>query len=165
MSDDAGRSHEAGDAFPPGADPFTKMWEDFASRMGAAGMAFAPEGPLSNASRQARTAMFKAMSEACDEFMRAPQFQDMMEQSLSASIQFRKQLNDFLGRMHHEFQGTSRQDVDQLMEVIGHVERRITDSVERLSSRVDNLSARLERMEQSKPTGRKAGPRRRGARK
>ena len=30
--------------------------------------------------------MFKAMSEASDEFMRAPQFQDMMKQSLSASI-------------------------------------------------------------------------------
>jgi hypothetical protein len=165
MSDDAGNSHEAGDAFPPGADPFTRMWEDFASKMGAAGMAFAPEGPLTNASRQARTAMFKAMSEACDEFMRAPQFQDMMKQSLSASIQFRKQLNDWLGRMHHEFQGTSRQDVDQLMEVIGHVERRITDSVERLASRVDQLSARLERMEHPKPAGTRARPGRRGARR
>ena len=165
MSDDAGKSHEAGDTFPPGADLFTNMWEDLASKMGAAGMAFAPAGPLSNASRQARTAMFKAMSEACDEFMRAPQFQDMMKQSLSASIQFRKQLNDWLGRVHHEFQGTSRQDVDQLMEVIGHVERRITDSVERLSSRMDQLNARLERLERAKSAGKRAGPRGRGARK
>jgi hypothetical protein len=165
MNDEAGKSNDAGDAFSPGADAFTKMWGDFANKMGAAGVVFAREATVPDASRQVRTAMFKAMSEACDEFMRAPQFQDMMKQSLSASIQFRKQLNDWLGRMHHEFQGTSRQDVDQLMEVIGHVERRITDSVERLSSRVDQLSARLERMEQSKPTGRKAGPRRRGARK
>lgn len=165
MSDDGGKSHDAGDAFSPGADPFTKMWGDFASKIGATGLAFAPEGPFSDASRQVRTAMFKAMSEACDEFMRTPQFQDMMKQSLSASIQFRKQLNEYLGRMHHEFQGTSRQDVDQLMEVIGHVERRITDSVERLSSRVDQLSARLQRMEQPKPAGKRAGPRRRGARK
>ena len=165
MSDDAGKSHEAGDAFSAGADPFTKLWGDFASKMGAAGMAFAPENPFSNASRQVRAAMFKAMSEACDEFMRAPQFQDMMKQSLNASIQFRKQLNDYLGRMHHEFQGTSRQDVDQLMEVIGHVERRITDSVERLSSRVDQLNARLERLEKPKPAGKRAGPRPRGARK
>jgi len=163
MSDDAGKSHD-GDAFSPGADPFTKMWGDFASRMAAAGAAFAPEVARSDPSRQVRTAMFKAMSEACDEFMRAPQFQDMMKQSLNASIEFRKQLNEFLGRMHHEFQGTSRQDVDQLMEVIGHVERRITDSVERLSTRVDHLNARLERLEQSRP-GRKAGPRHRGARK
>ena len=165
MSDDAGKRQDGGDAFSPGADPFTKLWGDFASKMGAAGMAFAPESPFSNASQQVRTAMFKAMSEACDEFMRAPQFQDMMKQSLSASIQFRKQLNEYLGRMHHEFQGTSRQDVDHLMEVIGHVERRLTDSVERLSNRVDELIARLERTERPRPGGRRAGPGRRGARK
>jgi hypothetical protein len=105
------------------------------------------------------------MSEACDAFMRAPQFQEMMKQSLSASIQFRKQLNDYLGRVHHEFQGPSRQDVDQLMEVIGHVERRITDSIERLTRRVDQLSARLDRLERRKPAGKRAGPRGRGARK
>ena len=163
MNDEAGKSNEADDAFSSGADAFTKMWGDFANKMGAAGLPFAREATGSDASRQVRTAMFKAMSEACDEFMRAPQFQDMMKQSLSASIQFRKQLNDFLGRIHHEFQGTSRQDVDQLMEVIGHVERRVTDSFERLSSRLDELNSRLERMERSKPAGKKAGPRRRGA--
>jgi hypothetical protein len=165
MNDEAGRSNDAGDAFSPGADAFTKIWGDFARKMGAAGVAFAPEATTSEASRQVRTAMIRAMSEACDEFMRAPQFQDMMKQSLSTSIQFRKQLNDFLGRIHHEFQGTSRQDVDQLMEVIGHVERRITDGVERLSSRLDELGARLERMERSRSAGKTAGPRRRGARK
>jgi hypothetical protein len=163
MDDEAGKSNEAGDAFSPGADAFIKMWGEFANKMGAAGVAFAPEATVSDASRQVRTAMFRAMSEACDEFMRAPQFQDMMKQSLSASIQFRKQLNEFLGRIHHEFQGTSRQDVDQLMEVIGHVERRVMDSFERLSSRLDELSARLERIEGSKPAGKKAAPRRRGA--
>ena len=163
MNDEAGRSKEAGDAFSSGADAFTRMWGDLANQMGAAGAAFAREATVSDASRQVRTATFKAMSEACDEFMRAPQFQDMMKQSLSASIQFRKQLNDFLGRIHHEFQGTSRQDVDQLMEVIGHVERRVIDSSERLSSRLDELSSRLERIERSKPAGKKAGPRGRGA--
>jgi hypothetical protein len=165
MNDEAGKSNEAGDAFSPGADAFTRMWGDFAHKMGEAGLAFAREATVPDGSRQVRTAVFKAMSEACDEFMRAPQFQDMMRQSLSASIQFRKQLNDFLGRIHHEFQGTSRQDVDQLMEVIGHVERRVTDSFERLSSRLDELSSRLERMERSKPAGTKAGTRRRGARR
>jgi hypothetical protein len=165
MSDDDGKSSDASAAFTPGADAFTKIWGDFASRMAAATMAFAPEAGLSNASRQVRTAMFNAMSEACDEFMRAPYFQDMMKQSLNTSIQFRKQLVEFLGRMHHELQATSRQDVDQLMDAIGHVERRITDGVERLSTRVDELSARLERMERSRPAGRKAAPRRRGARK
>ena len=165
MNDEAGKSNDAGDAFSQGADAFTKMWGDFANKMGASGVPFAREATASDASRQVRTAMFKAMSEACDEFIRAPQFQDMMKQSLSASIQFRKQLNDFLGRIHHEFQGTSRQDVDQLMEVIGHVERRVMDSSERLSSRLDELSSRLERIERSRPAGKKAGPRGRGARR
>ena len=165
MNDEAGKSNEAGDGSSPGADAFTKIWGDFANKMGAAGVAFAGGATVPDGSRQVRTAMFKAMSETCDEFMRAPQFQDMMKQSLSASIQSRKQLNDFLGRIHHEFQGVSRQDVDQLMEVIGHVERRVTDSVERVSNKLDDLSSRLERIERSKPAGKNAGSRGRGAKR
>jgi hypothetical protein len=166
MSDDgAGNSNEAGEQFSQSADAFTKLWGELAEKMWTAGVAFAPGASAPEASRQVRAAMFKAMSDACDEFMRAPQFQEMLKQSLKQSIQFRKQLNDFLGRMQHEFQGTSRQDVDHLMQVMGHVERRITDSFERLSSRLDELSSRLERIEKSRTAGKKAGPTRRGAKR
>jgi predicted nuclease with TOPRIM domain len=105
------------------------------------------------------------MGEACDEFMRSPQFQEVMKQSLNNSIQFRKQLNDFLGRMQHEFQGTSRQDVDSLMQVMEHVERRVTDSFERLSERLDELNERLERVEKPKPARKKTSRNRRGAKR
>jgi hypothetical protein len=163
--EESGNPREPGDASFPGMDAFAKMWSDFAAKMAAAGVAFTPGAAPPDASRQVRAAMFKAMGEACDEFMRSPQFQEMMKQSLNNSIQFRKQLNDFLGRMQHEFQGTSRQDVDSLMQVMEHVERRVTDSFERLSERLDELNERLERVEKPKPARKKTSRTRRGAKR
>jgi hypothetical protein len=155
VNEEAGKSRQSGETPFPGADAFAKMWSDFAAKMATSGVAFAPGAAPPDASRQVRGAMFKAMSEACDEFMRSPQFQEMMKQSLNNSIQFRKQLNDFLGRMQHEFQGTSRQDVDSLMQVMEHVERRVTDSFERVSKRLDEIAARLDRVEKRKPSPKK----------
>jgi septal ring factor EnvC (AmiA/AmiB activator) len=139
MSDQGEGAQEATDPFRQGAEVFTKFWTDFANKMAAAGFAAAPGATPPEATRQVRSAILKAMSEASDEFMRSPQFQEMMKQSLANSIQFRKQLNEWLGQMQHEFQGTSRQDVDELMQVMKHLEHRMSDGFERLSVRLDAL--------------------------
>lgn len=139
MSDPDDGNQQQTDSFKQNAEMFTRFWTDFANKMAATGFAAAPGATPPDATRQVRGAMFKAMGEACDEFMRSPQFQEMMKQSLTNSIQLRKQLNEWLGRMQHEFQGTSRQDVDELMQVMKHLERRMSDSFERLSVRLDAL--------------------------
>ena len=139
MSDQEERAPDATDPFRQSAEVFTVFWTDFANKMAEAGFAAAPGAVPPDATRQVRTAILKAMGEACDEFMRSPQFQEMMKQSLANSIQFRKQLNEWLGQIQHGFQGTSRQDVDELMQVMKHLERRMSDSFERLSVRLDAL--------------------------
>jgi hypothetical protein len=136
-----GNEHQV-DSFQQNAEMFTKFWTDFANKMATAGFAAAPGAPPPDATRQVRAAMFKAMGEACDEFMRSPQFQEMMKQSLANSIQFRKQLNEWLGQIQHGFQGTSRQDVDELMQVMKHLDQRMSDGFDRLSARLDTLEKR-----------------------
>ncbi len=136
----------------PHADTFTRMWLDFATKVMGAGMAFSPEAMPPEAARQTRSAMLNAWAEYCDEFMRSPEFLDMLRQSLSTAMQARKQFNDFLGQVQHEFQGTSRQDVDQLMLSIRHLEHRLVDAVERISGQMEEIRHRLEQLEQT-PAG------------
>ncbi len=142
-----------------GADPFldsanavAQFWMQFATKMATAGLAAEPGSSPPEAARQVRAAVFKAMSEACDEYLRSPEFQQVMKESLSQAVQFRKQLNEWLGQIHHDFQGSSRQDIDQLMQVMRHLEQRMSDSF-------DRLSARLDAIEQQPPGGaRQASP-------
>jgi len=151
--DEGNNHHYATEA----AELFTKAWTDFAAQVAQLGVVGARgEQMPPDVARQMRTAYFQSMSRYCDEFMRSPQFLGMMKQSLDASIAARKQLNDFLGRMHHEFQGTSRQDIDQLMLAMHHVEQRVADGFDRLTTTLDRLNDRLEALEQR--TGDSAPP-------
>ena len=131
-----------------GSDVFARMWMNFAGEMAKAGFAtMSPDQTPPDATREMRSAFFKAMSDYGEQYMRSPQFLETMKQSMAGAIEYRKQLNEFLGRIQHEFQATSRQDVDQLMLVMRHLEQRMTDGMERLSSRFDEIIDRLETLE------------------
>src|SRR5690242_1979473 len=106
---------------------FMRMWSDLASKMMTAGMPFSPESTPPEAARDYRDAMLKYWGDFWQQFLRSPAFLDMMRQSLDASVQARKQFNDYFGQMHHDFQGVSRQDIDQLMRALRHVEQRSVD--------------------------------------
>ena len=134
-------------SFFPGADVFSRVWSDFASQMMRSGMGMSPGKTTPEVAREARTAMFKAWNDYCDQFLRTPEFIEMMKQSLAGSIQARKQLNDSLGQIQHEVQGASRQDVDQLMLSLRHMERRLVDTMERMSDQLDRFQERLQTLE------------------
>jgi hypothetical protein len=133
---------QAGEA----AARFTQMWTELASKMAAAGMSFNPETPPTDAARQMRSAFFQAMSQQADQFMRSPEFLKMMKQSMDASLAFRKQMQDFFTSAHHAAGGVARQDVDQLLSAVHHLE-------DRLLQRIDELSTRLELLEKAVPSG------------
>jgi uncharacterized protein (DUF2267 family) len=125
-----------------GAEKFTRLWYDLAASMANAGMSTAGEDPPEVA-KQMRSAFLKAMSDYCDEYMRSPEFLEGMREAMDRSIELRRELNEFMGRLHHEFQGTSRQDVDHIMQAIRHVETRMLDSIARIDSRFDDLEAKV----------------------
>lgn len=145
--DGASRFGADPDAWFQGADHFTRMWTDFATKMAAAGMAHQPGQQPPEAARQMRDSLLNVWREQIDRYMRSDQFKAMMARSLAGMVDSRKQINELLGRIRHELQGVSRHDVDEVMESIRHLDRRIADSVERLGERMDDIDARLAAME------------------
>jgi len=130
---------------------FTRMWVDFMSRMMSAGTSLAPEAMPPEMARSMRSAMFQAMSQYAEDFMRSPQFLEMMKQSADTTILFKKMLNDSLGQVQFEFQNASRADVDALVARLRRLEARLLE-------RFDELSLRLERLEGRTAAGGGAGP-------
>jgi uncharacterized protein YukE len=147
MSANGDQFDEASKNFAAGSELFVKLWSDLATKMMAAGMATPPGSNPPEAARQFRASMLKAMAESCDEFMRSPQFLDMMKQSMHGAIEYRKQMNDFLARMHHEWQGNSRQDFDQLLAALHRLETRLNDGFDRVSGRLEELDKRTSAVE------------------
>lgn len=135
-----GGSASGGSAMFDTMSGFARMWSDFAMKMMTSGMAANPGSPPPEAARQMRSAVFKAMSEQCEQFMRSPAFLDSMKQSLGAAVELRTQLNDFLNQVHHEMQSVARDDVDTIMLTIRHFESRVLDRLEQLEQRIDALA-------------------------
>ena len=129
---------------------FARLWTDLAGKMSMAGLSFTPGASPPEAARQVRGAMFDAMSKYFDEYMRSPQFMESMKQSLDASMAFRRQCQEFLTQMHHEAQTPAREDIDSLMVTVRHVETRLLDRIEDLSARLDEIAARLPRLNGAK---------------
>jgi hypothetical protein len=152
---------------PPGGFDFMRMWSDMAAKMMQTQM---PEPPRTSADamRETRSAMLDTWAEAWDQFLRSPQFLEMMRQSMAGSVQWRQQINDFLGNLQHQFQGVSRQDIDQVMLSMRHLEQRMVDSMEDIAAAIDDLGRRLnvdaESGEGSESVGNN-GPRRKPKRK
>lgn len=126
---------------------FTQLWTDMAVRMAGASFAADPTAPPPEAARQTRTAMFQAMSKTADDYMRMPQFLQMVKQSMDLATTCRKQMNDFLTEMHHNAQGIAKQDIDQLMLSVRHLETRVLDGMEQICGRMEEMSQRIAALE------------------
>jgi hypothetical protein len=123
------------------------LWTDFMTKLMAASTAFTPTATPPEAAREIRSASLRAWTEFWERMMRTPEFLQSMRQSLAANIELRKQFSDLMGQVQHEFQGVSRQDMDQLMRALRRVEHRISDGIDRIGDRVDELHRRLDALE------------------
>lgn len=132
-----------------------RAWTDFMTKMMAAPMPFSSAGSPPDAAREIRSNMLNAWADYWQQVMRSPEFLETMKQSVDSSVQWRKQFNDFLGQMQHELQGVSRQDVDQIMRMMRHVEQRSVDGMERVTDQLERIVDRLEAIEKRIPKRRK----------
>ncbi|MCB1235679.1 MAG: hypothetical protein KDM91_11460 [Verrucomicrobiae bacterium] len=156
--DDTDPISEATRRFTEGQEHFARLWTDFAGKMASAGASFSPNATPPDAARGMRSAFFDALTGYFEQYLRSPEFLDSWKQVMAGAIEFRRQLNENLGRVHHEFQGTSRQDIDQLMIALTHLERRLVDTIERAEERIDGLSARLQLLEKAVAGGASSSP-------
>jgi hypothetical protein len=128
---------------PQSAQRLMGLLFDLATKLTEATLSSTTPQTPPDAFRQIRTAQLNAWGDYFQELMRTPEFLDAVKQWTALNVQFRKQMSDFLGQMQHEFQGASRQDIDQLMLSMRHLERRVVEGVEQLTARLDRLDGCL----------------------
>ena len=129
------------------AQRFTELWADLVSKIASAAFAGSASSTPPEVARQIRSAVFQSMSQSTEDFLRSPMFLAMMKQSLDATLACRKRMDEFLTAMHHNTQGIARQDIDSMMLLIRHLETRILDRIEGISTRMDTICKRLEEIE------------------
>lgn len=128
------------------AQRFGQMWLDFMMRSMQAATGMTPQTPPLEAMRQVRTAMLGAMSQAAEQWMRSPQFLDLMKQSMDGALSYWQQLSGVLTQARHATQGVAHEDVDALMVSVRHLEQRLLDRMEEMSDRVEELSRDMEQL-------------------
>jgi hypothetical protein len=126
------------------AASFQKIWMETFTKMAQTGLSFSPDATPPEFMRQMRSGVFRALSQSWEEYMRSPQFLEPMKTMMDNAITFRKMSSDFLTEAHHSFQGTARADIDSLMLAIRHLETRVLDRVEELSTRLDEFEKKLD---------------------
>lgn len=128
-----------------------ELWTEMATRMAVAGLSATPGAPPPEAARQVRSAMFNAMSRFTDQFMRTPEFLELTKQTINGAIQLREQFNEMLTKLHHDFQGVALQDVECLLAGMHQLESRVVDRLEVVTQRLDEISKRLDALENGRP--------------
>ena len=129
------------------AQQLGNLWAEWATKMATASLAFRAGSAPPDTARSMRDAGFEAMAHSTDQFMRTPQFMEMMKQSLDASIAFRKQLNELFTQAQHSVQSPAKSDVDGVTKAIRRVETRVLARIEELCDRLDAVSQRLDAIE------------------
>jgi hypothetical protein len=122
---------------------FQKMWMDSASKMMQAAFTVTPGSASPELVRQMRGGIFQALTESWDEFMRSPQFLEGSKQWMDNAITFRKMTNEFMAKMRNEMQAPSRDDIDNVMLNVRHMEKRLLDRLEELSDQLEALNGKL----------------------
>lgn len=145
------------------ATQLARIWMDFGSKMMSASLGFAPTTPPPQAAREVRDGTLGAVSQTLDQLMRTPQYLDGMRDWLDTALNARKQFNEFFTRIRHETQGVTSDDVDAIMRSVRHLELRVLDRLDDISSRMDAMAKRLDAIEA--PGAANNGKRARPARK
>jgi hypothetical protein len=92
--------------------------------------------------------MLKVLAETWDEYMRTPQFMEMMKASLNGALDLKRMARDGMNRVHEQFETPSKEDIDGLLLAIRHVEGRLLDRLEGLDDRVMNLNEKIDKIDQ-----------------
>jgi hypothetical protein len=106
---------------------------------------FSPGSPPSDEMRKMRGGMLKVLAETWDEYMRTPQFMEMMKASLNGTLDLKRMARDAMNRVHEQFENPSKEDIDGVLLATRHVERRLLDRLEGLDDRVANLDEKSTR--------------------
>jgi hypothetical protein len=109
---------------------------------------FSPGSPPADEMRKMRGGMMQVLAETWDAYLRTPQFMEMMKASLDGALDLKRLARDGMNRVHEQFEHPSKNDIDDVLLAIRHVERRLLDRLEGLDDRVANLDEKIDKVEQ-----------------
>jgi len=127
---------------------FQKLWTDSFANLASVWSQFSPASPPPDEMRKMRGGMLKVLAETWDEYMRTPQFMEMMKGSLNGALDLKRMARDGMNRVHEQFETPSKEDIDGVLLAIRHVERRLLDRLEGLDDRVANLDQKIDKVDQ-----------------
>ena len=127
---------------------FQKLWTDSFANMAGVWSQFSPGSPPTDEMRKMRGGMLKVLGETWDEYMRTPQFMEMMKASLNGALDLKRMARDGMNRVHEQFENPSKEDIDGVLLAIRHVEGRLLDRLEGLDDRVMNLNEKIDKVDQ-----------------
>ena len=134
--------------FGVSTDAFSRFWADMLTKM-APPSAAAPFGeaqrtPSEQMLKQMRQSFFDAWEKSCQEFMGSEVFLESMKKTMDGALAFREQMNDFLTKAMEQGPLSARSDTDALAAAIRSLEDRVIGEVEELSKRVERIEQRVE---------------------
>ena len=118
---------------------FQKIWLESMSKLMQTAFTFSPDSTPPELLREFRNGILQALGATWNEFLRSPQFQESMKQCMDNAVAFRKHTNDFMAKLHKEMQTPSRDDIDTILLNVRHLETRILDRLEELTTQVEQL--------------------------
>lgn len=135
------------------AAAFQKMWMDAFSGMAEVWTRASPGQPPNEALKDMRTGMLKILTQSWEEFMRSPQFLEYMKQSMDGFMTLQKLSSDTMTRGRHGAQAPAREDLDNILLAIRHMERRLLDRIEEVDDNVSGAARRLDALEKNGTKG------------
>jgi len=127
---------------------FQKLWMTSFANMTGVWPQFSPGSPPSDEMRKMRGGMLQVLAETWDQYMRTPQFMEMMKASLNGALDLKRLARDGMNRVHEQFENPGKQDIDDVLLAIRHVERRLLDRLEGLDDRVANLNEKIDKVDE-----------------
>ena len=127
---------------------FQKLWMDSFADMTGVWSQFSAGSPPIDEMRKMRGGMLKVLAETWEEYMRTPQFLEMMKASMNGALDLKRVAREGMNRLHEQLENPSKNDIDDLLLAIRHAERRLLERLEGLDERVGELNEKIEKVDQ-----------------
>ncbi len=128
------------------AAAFQKMWMDTMTGMTRVWSAYSPEKPPPEQLKNMRNQTLRAIASSWEEFMRTPQFMEMMRDSMNNGMAWKGAAKEGIDRIHATMQTAAKKDIDGVLLAIRHVEKRVLDRIETLQENIEELDADISKL-------------------
>ena len=126
------------------AAAFQKMWMDSMSGMTRVWSEYSPKNPPPDELKKVRNGVLKAVSQTWEEYMRTPEFMQMMKETMNNSVQWQKWAKDNTNKMHSALGSASKDDIQGVLVAVQHVERRVLDCLGDMEARMNAMQSGME---------------------